>query len=365
MNIPFVNFKREYNSINLELNQTLQKFLENGYYVLGEEGKKFEEEFSNYINSEYGVGVNSGSDALFLAIKSLGIGKGDEVITVSHTFMGTVAAIIRNNAKPVLVDIDPETYCIDPSAIENKITKNTKAILPVHLYGHPVDMDPILEITEKYGLYLVEDACQSHGSEYKGQKVGNFGDIGCFSFYPTKNLGTYGDGGMMVTDNEELAEKMRMLRNYGQAEKNYHKSIGINSRLDDMHAAILRLKLNYLDNWNNRRRKAAEIYDNIFSDLDIIKPIEKNYAKHVYHLYVIMHEERDKIQQNLLENGIDSLVHYPLPVHKQEAYLKLGYYSNLPVTEKISGKILSLPIHPWLSDDEITRIGDVVKNTIS
>ncbi|MEN6292922.1 MAG: DegT/DnrJ/EryC1/StrS family aminotransferase, partial [Methanobacterium sp.] len=342
-----------------------QKFLENGYYVLGEEGKEFEKEFSSYINSKYGVGVNSGSDALFLAIKSLGIGKNDEVITVSHTFMGTVAAIIRNGAKPVLVDIDPETYCIDPSAIENGITENTKAILPVHLYGHPVNMDPILEITEKYGLFLVEDACQAHGAEYKGKKVGSFGDIGCFSFYPTKNLGTYGDGGMMVTDNEELAEKMRMLRNYGQAEKNYHEDIGINSRLDEIHAAILRFKLKHLDDWNNRRKRAAEIYDSIFNDLNIVKPVEKNYAKHVYHLYVIMHEERDKIQQNLLKNEIDSLIHYPLPVHKQKAYLKLGYSSNLPVTEKISSKILSLPIHPWLSDNEIVRIGDVVKNTIN
>ena len=357
--IPFVNLKKEYESIQNELNQAVNETLERGYFVLGEEVKRFEGEFSKYIGSKYSIGLNSGSDALFFAIKSLGIGNGDEVITVSHTFISTVDAIVKNGAKPVFVDIDPETYCMDASKIEDKITERTKAILPVHLYGHPANLGYILEIASEYGLFLIEDACQAHGAEYGGKKVGSIGDIGCFSFYPTKNLGAWGDGGIAVTDNEEIKEKLRLLRNYGQSQKNYHDFVGYNSRLDEIQAAVIRVKLKYLDYWNERRRKIAKSYNELLGD--VIKPLERDYAKHVYHLYVIRHKERDKIRQHLLNNGIQSQIHYPCPVHEQKAYSRLGYSLKLPITEKITDEILSLPMHPWLEENDVEMVCDSLK----
>ena len=359
--IPFVNLKKEYMEISKELNQAVQRVLESGWFILGEELKKFEKEFSNYIGVKYGIGVNSGSDALYLAVKALGIGKKDEVITVSHTFISTVDAIVRNNAKPVFVDIDPETYTIDVSQIEDKITDKTKAIIPVHLYGHPADMDPIMEIAEKYGLYVIEDASQAHGAEYKSKKVGGIGHIGCFSFYPTKNLGAYGDAGMIVTNNDELAEKLKMLRNYGSPKKYYHEFIGVNSRLDEIQAAVLRVKLKYLDEWNGRRRNIVRLYNNLLDSSNMITPIEKEWAKHVYHLYVIRHEERDKLQQHLLKNGIKAQIHYPIPVHMQEAYLNLGINIKLPITERVSKEVLSLPMYPWLKEEEIEYISGIIR----
>ena len=352
MNVNFVDLKKEYISMEYEINHAIQDILNRGYFILGDEAQDFENDFSNYINTKFAVGVNSGSDALFLALKSLDIGKGDEVITVSHTFISTVDSIIRNGAKPVFVDIEPDTYCIDPSKIEKKITDKTKAILPVHLYGHPANMDPILDIKEKYNLFLVEDACQAHGAEYKGKKVGSIGDIGCFSFYPTKNLGAYGDGGIIVTDNEELNVKLKMLRNYGQPEKNHHNFLGYNSRLDEMQAAILKIKLKYLDMWNQARINMAKIYEEYLEGYDLIKPIENDYAKHVYHLYVIRHQKRDLLQKKLLKEGIQTQIHYPIPVHKQKAYECMNKI-KLPQTEKISNEILSLPMHPWLNSEEV------------
>lgn len=357
--IPFVNLKKEYESIQIELDQAVTGTLKRGYFVLGEEVKKFEDDFSNYIGSKYSISLNSGSDALFLAIKSLGIGKGDEVITVSHTFISTVDGIVKNGAKPVFVDIDPETYCMDASKIEDKITENTKAIIPVHLYGHPVNMGYIKEIASEYGLFLVEDACQAHGAEYNGKKVGSIGDVGCFSFYPTKNLGAWGDGGITVTDNEEIKERLRLLRNYGQSEKNYHDFVGYNSRLDEIQAAVLRVKLRYIDYWNEKRREIAKSYNELLED--VIKPLERDYAKHVYHLYVIRHKERDKIRQYLLNNGIQSQIHYPCPVHKQKAYSSQGYSLKLPVTEKITDQILSLPMHPWLGEIDVEKVCNCIK----
>jgi len=354
--ISFVGLKMEYAEIGEEIHNAIQRTLENQWFILGEELEKFEKEFSNYIGAKYGVGVNSGSDALYLAIKTLGIGEGDEVITVSHTFISTVDAIVRNGAKPVFVDIDPETYTIDVTQIEKKITERTKAIIPVHLYGHPADMDPITEIANDYDIKIIEDACQAHGAEYKGKKVGSIGDVGCFSFYPVKNLGAYGDGGMIVTNNEELADKLRMLRNYGSPKKYYNDFVGVNSRLDEIQAAILRVKLKYLDNWNEKRKKIAKLYNELLENSDIIIPVEKKWAEHVYHLYVIRHKERDKLQQHLLKNGIQTQIYYPIPVHKQKAYLDLGYSTSLPITEKICNEILSLPIHPWIRKEEVEII---------
>jgi dTDP-4-amino-4,6-dideoxygalactose transaminase len=360
--ISFIDLRREYPEIKGEIGQAIQRVLESGWFILGEELKRFEKEFSSYIGVKYGIGVNSGSDALYLAIKTLGIGIGDEVVTVSHTFISTVDAIVRNGAKPVFVDIDPETYTMDVSQIEKKITERTKAIIPVHLYGHPADMDPIMEITEKYGLYVIEDASQAHGAEYKGRKVGSIGHVACFSFYPTKNLGAYGDAGMIVTNNEELAEKLRIIRNYGSSKKYHHDFVGVNSRLDEIQAAVLRVKLKYLDEWNERRRKIAKLYNELLEDTDVTTPTEKEWAKHVYHLYVIRHEKRDELQQCLLKNRIQVQIHYPIPVHRQKAYLVLGHKIGLPITEKICDEILSLPMHPWLKINELVTIAKIIKN---
>ena len=348
--IPFVDFEREYVELGEEVSQAIQRVLRSGWFILGEQVEKFEEEFSKYVGSRFGIGVNSGSDALYLAVKAMGISSGDEVITVSHTMISTVDAITRNGAKPVFVDIEPDTYLMNASEIEGKITARTRAIIPVHLYGHSADMDSIMEIAERYDLCVIEDACQAHGAEYKPRKVGSMGDVGCFSFYPTKNLGAYGDGGMAITSDKELAESLRKLRNYGQSKRYYHDFIGVNSRLDEIQAAVLRVKLKYLDKWNEKRRKIAKLYDEILENTDVTVPIEREYAKHVYHLYVIRHKKRDKLQQYLLRNGIHTLIHYPIPVHWQKAYTNSN---RLPVTEKVCKEILSLPIYPFLKEEEV------------
>ena len=353
------DFKREYAAINEEVMPAIRRVLKSGWYVLGDEVNKFEQEFSKYVGTRFGVGVNSGSDALYLAVRALDVSRGDEVITVSHTMISTVDAIARNGAKPVFVDVDPSTYVMDASRIEAKISKKTKAIIPVHLYGHPVDMDPLTELARKYGLYVIEDACQAHGSRYKGAVVGSIGDIGCFSFYPTKNLGAYGDAGMIVTNNEELADKLKKMRNYGQSKKYYHDFVGVNSRLDEMQAAILRIKLSHLDDWNKNRWKLAKLYDSLLNNTETITPIELDYAEHVYHLYVIRHKRRNELQQYLLKKGIQTLIHYPIPVHLQEAYKMAG---RLPVTEKICGEILSLPISPWLRESEVEQVSETLKH---
>jgi dTDP-4-amino-4,6-dideoxygalactose transaminase len=360
--VLLTDLKKEYLSISEELNSNIQRVLNSGFYVLGEQVKKFEEEFSSYIGTGHAVGVNSGSDALFLAMRSIGIGKGDEVITVSHTFTSTVDAIVRSGAKPAFVDIDPYTYCIDVSKIEEKITKKTKAILPVHLYGHPADMDPICKLKEDYGLYVIEDACQAHGAEYKGKKAGSIGDMGCFSFYPTKNLGAYGDGGAIVTDNEEINETLMQMRNYGQSEKYHYDFVGVNSRLDELQAVILQTKLKYLDKWIESRRKNALIYTEHLRDSDLIATAEKKFAKHAYHLYVIRSKNRDNLKKKLLENDIQSQIHYPVPVHKQKAYSSLNNNSSLKMTDKICNEILSLPLHPWISHEEILKVTDCLRD---
>ncbi len=354
--IPFLDLKREFFKIKEEIQDAIYRVMESQRFILGEELAKFEKEFSKYLGAKYGIGVNSGSDALYLALKSLNIGKGDEIITVSHTFISTVDAITRCGAKPIFIDIDLETYNIDISKIKQKITNKTKAIIPIHIYGNPAEIKAIVEIAERYNLYVIEDACQAHGAEYQNKKVGTFGCLGCFSFYPSKNLGAYGDGGLIATNNEELATKLIMLRIYGQSKKYYHDFVGINSRLDEIQAAVLRVKLKYLDDWNERRREIAKIYNDLINNDKIIKPIEKKYAKHVYHLYVIRSKYRQKLQNHLEKNNIQTLIHYPIPIHLQKAYLKTKYLFNLPITEKICNEILSIPMHPWLNDEEIRII---------
>jgi dTDP-4-amino-4,6-dideoxygalactose transaminase len=363
--IPFVDLRSEQHEIQHEISEAIARVFESGRFVLGDEVASFETEFSSYVGAEYGIGVNSGSDALFLALKALGIDENSEVITVSHTFVSTVDSIVRCGATPVFVDVEPDTYCIDTAKIEERITDRTKAILPVHLYGHPADLDEVLKIATQYDLSVVEDACQAHGAEYKGKKVGSFGDVACFSFYPVKNLGACGDSGIVTTNESSLAERIKLLRNYGQSKKYHHDLVGVNSRLDELQAAILRVKLSRLDEWNEKRRRLAELYKEVLKNTDVVLPSEKTYAKHVYHLFVIRLAERDKCQRLLQKKGIQTLIHYPIPVHKQKAYTEFENAKDLSDTEAICNEILSLPLYPSLTDEEVTHIAGATKDAIS
>lgn len=363
--IPFIDLTREYAEIGDEITSIIQRTLENGWFILGQQLKEFEREFSRYIGAKYGIGVNSGSDALFLALKALGVDENSEVITVSHTFISTADSIVRCGAKPVFVDIEPETYCINPALIEDKITEKTKAILPVHLYGHPANMGYILEIAKEHGLSVVEDACQAHGAEYNGKKVGSIGDVGCFSFYPAKNIGAYGDGGFVTTNDSSLAERIKSLRNYGQSKKYHHDLVGVNSRLDELQAAVLRIKLSRLGMWNEKRRRIAKLYAEVLDQKGIILPAERTYAKHVYHLFVTRLAKRDKCQRFLQKRGIQTQIHYPIPVHKQNAYKEFETAKDLSVTEAICNEILSLPLYPSLTDEEVAYIGGALKDAFS
>ncbi len=362
--IPFVNLRREYAELSDEINESVDRVLRSGWFLLGNETKAFEQGFAAYVGARHAVALNSGSDAIYLALRALGVEAGDEVITVSHTFISTVDAIVRNNARPVFIDIDPETYCIDVAQIEAKITDRTKAILPVHLYGHPCDMQAIMDIARRRDLYVVEDACQAHGAEYMNKSVGSLADAACFSFYPTKNLGAYGDGGMIVTDDEALAEKLNLLRNYGQTEKYSYDFVGINSRLDEIQAAVLRVKLKHLDRWNEKRRASAKLYGELLKGTGVTLPVEKKYARHVYHLYVVRCPNRGELQQKLTEQGIQTLIHYPVGVHKQTAYRDICEGLCLPVTERICSEILSLPMRPDLSRDEIETISEATRKCL-
>lgn len=361
MQIPFGDLRRQYLSIKDEVDEAISKVLNKGSFILGENVESFEREFSSFCGAKFGVGVGSGTEALHLSLLACGVKPGDEVITVANTAVPTVSAISFANATPVFVDIDLQSHNINPSKIEEKISEKTKVILPVHLYGQPADMDPILEVANQYKLRVIEDACHAHGAEYKGRKVGTFGNIGCFSFYPSKNLNAYGDGGMTVTNDEEIAIRLKMLRNYGEQRRYYNPIKGFNSRLDEIQASILRVKLKYLDEWNDKRKKIAELYNNLLKA--VIKPKEMDYANHVYHLYVIRSQKRDQLQMYLQEKRIVTLIHYPVPIHLQPAYRELGLKeSSLPVTEKYSNEILSLPIFPELTKEEIEYISTSVNS---
>lgn len=357
--IPFLDLKQQYISVKKEIDKKIFEILDNTAFILGDELKQFEAEFAYFIGSKYCVGVSSGIDALIIALKALGIKNGDEVITVPNTFIATAEAISLAGAKPVFVDVDEKDFNIDINKIEEKITDNTKAILPVHLFGQPADMTEIKALAGKYNLFVVEDSCQSHGAEYNNKKVGTFGDIGCFSFYPGKNLGAYGDGGVVVTDDEVLYKTMLLMRSHGEGEKNKHEIIGSTNRLDNLQAAILRIKLRYLDGWNEKRINNALIYNKYLRNLDIKLPATLEERKHVYHLYVIRVKERDRVREELNLNGISTGIHYPTPIHLQNAYKFLGYKEgDYPIAEKISNEIISLPIFPELSEEQISNIAD-------
>ncbi|MHA1665395.1 MAG: DegT/DnrJ/EryC1/StrS family aminotransferase [Candidatus Njordarchaeales archaeon] len=357
--IKIVDFKREFQEIGEEIKEAVNRVLDSGWYILGNEVKNFEKEFSDYIGTKYGVGVSSGTDAIMISLMGLGIAQGDEVITVSHTSIATASAISLTGAKPIFVDIKEDTMLMDVNKVESKISNRTKAIVPVHLYGHPVDMNPLIEISEKYDIPIVEDCAQAHGAEYKNKKVGSIGKLGAFSFYPTKNLGAYGDAGMIVTSDENLYRRLIMLRQYGWEERDKSVMKGVNSRLGEIQAAILRVKLKYLDKWNEKRRENAKLYNELLEDADILTPVEKEYAKHVYHQYVVRSKRRDALKEYLQKREIQAQIHYLFPVHKQEPYKTS---SKFPITEKICNHILSLPIHPFLKEDEIKKICNTMRS---
>ena len=364
--VPFVDLTRQYRRIEEEILSAQRRVLEKGRFILGEEVTAFEEEFAHYCGVRYGVGVGSGTEALVLALKAAGIGAGDEVITVSHSFIASSFAISMTGAKPIFVDIDPEVYTLDPNALEDLLKKRksrVKAILPVHLYGHPAAMAAIMDIANRHNLMVIEDACQAHGAVYQGKKVGSFGLLGCFSFYPTRNLGAYGDGGMIVTDHKKLYEMLRLLRCYGEKKKYEHILKAGNSRLDEIQAAALRVKLKYLDQWNGERRKRALAYKRMLENTEVICPGEKEQVRHVYHLYVIRTRERNRLQSFLKEMEIETLIHYPVPIHLQKGYRELGYgRGTLPVTERYAREILSLPFFPELMGEEMREVQDQIKN---
>lgn len=361
MKIPFVDFTIMHNSISKELKNTFDTVLSKNWFIKGSEVEKFEEEFAKYCETEYCIGVGNGLDALYLILKALNIGAGDEVIIPSNTFIATALAVSYNGAIPVLVEPNPNTYTINPELIEEKISNKTKAIIAVHLYGQAADMDRINEIANKHDLFVVEDAAQAHGATYKGKKVGGFGIAAGFSFYPGKNLGALGDGGAVTTNNKELADKVRALGNYGSEKKYEHTYMGTNSRLDEMQAAFLRVKLNSLDKWNDHREKAVRKYLSHIENKNVKLPtVEKNNS-HVWHLFTIEVNDRNELQKYLKEKGIETVIHYPIPIHLQEAYKDLGFkIGDFPIAERISNQILSLPLWYGLNDEEIKYICDII-----
>ncbi len=363
MKIPLLDLKKQYLSIKKEIDQAIKRVLNSTQFILGENVQKFEKEFSKFCGTKYAIGVGNGTDALYLSLRALNISKGDEVIVPVNTFIATAEAITLNGAKPVFVDIDLNTFNIDPEKIEKAITKKTKAIIPVHLFGQPADMSPILKIARKYRLYVIEDCAQAHRAKYKNKKIGSIGDVACFSFFPGKNLGAYGDAGIVITNNKKLAQKIHMLRNHGREKKYIHRMEGINSRLDEIQAAILRVKLKHLNKWNKARQKNAKIYDKLFRNMnDIITPrIIKN-TQSVYYFYTICVKNRKKIQKKLKEKGVSTGIHYPVPLHLQPAYKYLGHKrGDFPKAEKQSNEILSLPIYPELAEKQIKFIVNIIK----
>lgn len=359
--IKIVDFKTEIKDILGEIREAVDRVLKSGWFILGEELKQFEKEFADYLGVKYCVGVGNGLDALHLILRALNIGQGDEVIVPANTYIATLLAISYASAKPVLVEAEERTYNINPELIQNAITKRTKAIMPVHLYGLSSDMDPINEIAKDYGLSVIEDAAQAHGAEYKGEKCGSLGTAAGFSFYPTKNLGAYGDGGAVVTNDEEIADKVRLLRNYGSRKKYYNEIRGFNSRLDEIQAAILRVKLRHLDEWNAKRRNNAKCYlENINND-KIILPFEPKGYKHIYHQFVIRCRERDNLQKYLKESGIVTLIHYPVPPHMSQAYADMQLpIDAYPIAKQLADSVLSLPIGPHLSREAVNVVTDAL-----
>ncbi len=362
MQIEFVDLKRQHQSIKQDVLREISKVLDDMQLFLGPNTLALDEEFARYCGADFGIGVGSGTEALHLALRACGVGQGDEVITVANTFFATVEAIAAVGARPVFVDINSRSFNMDESQIEAKITAKTRAIIPVHLYGQPANMDPILELARLYDLKVIEDACQAHGAKYKGRSVGTLGDAGCFSFYCAKNLGAYGEAGMIVTADPDVARKCLMLRNHGQDVRYYHPLLGVNGRIDEIQAAVLRVKLPYLDSWNNGRRAKAQRYRDGLPP-SVVVPEEMDWGTHVYHLFVIRTEQRDKLQEYLRSRGVATGIHYPVPIHQQEACRR--YHDaevSLPVTDEVTRQILSLPMYPELREQEIDYVCSCVSD---
>jgi dTDP-4-amino-4,6-dideoxygalactose transaminase len=361
--IPLVDLKVSFEPLKEQIFAAWEESLSGMRLFLGPNVQAFEREFASYCGVNHAIGVSDGTNAVHLALRACGIGPGDEVITVSYTFIATTEAILLAGATPVFVDIDPLTFNMDVNQVESRITPKTRAILPVHLYGQCVDIDPLMEIAQKNNLYVIEDACQAHGAEYKGRKAGALGHIAAFSFYFTKNLGAYGEGGIVTTNDNELAHRVRLLRDHGSEKRYYHECLGWNARLDELQAAVLRIKLPYLDEWNNQRRSAARQYSEGFASMNLVLPYEAPSNHHVYHLYVIRCPDRDELRSYLTENGIGTGIHYPVPNHLQESFKALGYVSgDLPVTEAISKDILSLPMYGGITSNQVERVISKVQN---
>ena len=366
MKVPLLDLKRQYKSIKDEIDQAVHKVLDNTQFILGEDVKTLEANIARYCGSKHAVGVASGTDALLLALRACGVGPKDEVLIPDFTFFATAGVVSRLGATPVFLDIDRDTYNIDPHLIRGKITKKTKAIIPVHLFGQCADMDPILKICEKHNIKVVEDAAQAIGAEYKGKKAGTMGDLGCFSFFPSKNLGGAGDGGMVITNDANLAEMVRKLRVHGATQKYFHSMIGYNSRLDTLQAAILNVKLKYLDQWSDKRKEKASFYDSALQSLDLDTPKVESSNRHIYHQYTIAVTKRDLLKDHLLKNQIGCSIYYPLPLHLQECYKPLGYKEgDLPVSEERSGQVISLPIFPELTQEEQEFVVKTIKEFYS
>jgi dTDP-4-amino-4,6-dideoxygalactose transaminase len=366
MKVPFLDLKAHHAPLFEKFDRAIREVIESSAFAGGPFVERFEEEFAAFCGSTDAIAVGNGTDALWLALLALGIGEGDEVITVPNTFIATAEAITYCKARPVFVDVDQDTFTMNPAQLEKSLTKRTKAIIPVHLFGQPADMDPILEFARANGLFVVEDAAQAHGAEYKGRKAGTMGDAGCFSFYPGKNLGAFGEAGAVVTNDPELRKQIQMLRDHGQSRKYYHSMMGWNCRMDGIQAAVLSIKLGHLDEANSLRRKHALEYNQAFAGIDeVLTPFEAKYARHVYHVYALRVQERDAILRHLQEKGVGCAVHYPVPVHLQGACRNLGYTKGaFPIAENLADEFLSLPMFPELTEEQIEYVACCVSEAV-
>jgi dTDP-4-amino-4,6-dideoxygalactose transaminase len=361
--IRFVDLGAQVSSIKLEIEAAVERVISSGNFVLGDEVEAFESEFSSFCQVKHAVATNSGTSALHLALISMGIGAGDEVISVAHTFVATIEAISYTGARPVLVDIDLETLTINPEFIESAITNRTKALVVVHLYGQCADMDPIMDLARRRGLRVVEDAAQAHGALYKGRRAGSMGDVACFSFYPTKNLGALGEAGALVTNDDSVAQIARRLRNHGQSYKYHHDSLGYNYRMEEVQAAVLRIKLPHLDEWNNKRRRIAALYRDLLGEEAVRSVRQMSESSPVYHIFAAFHDRRDELQRYLAAHQVQTAIHYPIPVHLQAGYKHLGYRpGDLPNSEVAARDTLSLPIYPEISEENVTTVSRLVKD---
>jgi len=367
MKVPFLDLKAQHAPLRGEIDAAIAAVIDEAAFAGGPFVVRFEADFAAFCNCPHAIGVGSGTEALWFCLLALGVGPGDDVITVPNSFIATAEAITYCGATPVFVDVDERTYTMDPAALKKALTVRTKAIIPVHLFGQPADMDPIMEFAREHGLFVIEDACQAHGAEYKGQRVGTLGDAGCFSFYPGKNLGAFGEAGAIVTANAELQDKIRILRDHGQIRKYHHTLIGWNGRMDGIQAAILRVKLRHLESGNQLRRSHAAAYNRALDGIEeVVTPHESANVRHVYHIYAIRVQERDEVMRLLGENGVGSGVHYPVPIHLQEAYRSLGYHrGTFPIVERCAAEFVSLPMFPELTPAQVEIAAQTVREAVT